>query len=298
MSMRRYLLVRAAWQAGVLFGFVSLAYVVAFVVPETHLGHDPGYGGFLGDLARGSLGRSDAPQPGVAAPSIRSLVWDASWVTLSFLFLTGVFAVGLGALFAFATVRSPRWRSVVRGVGMIFVSLLPLWTGLYLVLYLGADWHIVRTGGYCPLRASPEYDCHGLGPWLASLLLPAIALGIYFAGIYGRWLAAAFRKGAEEYRRDLEDGRDAAKAKRAARRRHGLAFAKQLSRDFAFAIGFGAFLEAVFGLPGLGRTVISAAHGDAPLMAGALVAASVLAAGVTFLVDVVCAARDPSFRRF
>jgi ABC-type dipeptide/oligopeptide/nickel transport system permease component len=181
---------------------------------------------------------------------------------------------------------------------MIFVSLLPLWTGLYLALYLGADWNVVRVGGYCPLGASPEYRCHGLGPWLASLLLPAIALGIYFAGIYCRWLAAAFRKGAEEYRRDLELGRDAAEAKRAARRRHGLAFVKQRSRDFAIAIGFGAFLEAVFGLPGLGRTVIVAAHGDAPLMAGALVAASVLAAGVRFVVDVACAARDRSFRRF
>jgi hypothetical protein len=34
---------------------------------------------------------------------------------------------------------------------MIFVSLLPLWTGLYLALSLGADWHVVRLG-YCPLR--------------------------------------------------------------------------------------------------------------------------------------------------
>ena len=297
--MRRYLLVRAAWQAGVLVGFVSLAYVVAFVVPKAHFPHDPGYGGFLRDLARGSLGRSVEPgPPGVAAPTVRSLVWDASWVTLSFLLVTGVFAVGLGTLFAFATVRAPRWRPVVGGVGMVFISLLPLWTGLYLALYLGADWHVVRAGGYCPLRASPDYDCHGLGPWLASLLLPAFALGIYFAGVYGRWLTAAFRQGAEEYRRDIEDGRDAAEAKRAARRRHGLAFVKLLSRDFAFAIGFGAFLEAVFGLPGLGRTVIVAAHGDAPLMAGALVAASVLAAGVTFLVDVACATRDPSFRHF
>src|SRR5262249_49013812 len=156
---------------------------------------------------------------------------------LSFLLVTGVVAVTLGALFAFTALRAPRWRPLVWWVGMIFVSLWPLWTGLYLTLYLGVDWHVVRVGGYCPLRASPGYGCHGLGPWLGSLLLPAIALGIYFAGIYGRWLAAAFRQGAEEYRRDVEAGRDAAEAKRAARRRHGLAFVKQLSRDFAFAIG-------------------------------------------------------------
>lgn len=54
----------------------------------------------------------------------------------------------------------------------------------------------------------------------------------------------------------------------------------------------------MFGLPGLGRTVLVAAPEDAPLMAGALVAASVLAAVVTFLVDVACAASDPFFRRF
>jgi ABC-type sugar transport system permease subunit len=112
--MRRYLLVRAAWQAGVLFGFISLAYVVAFVVPKTQFGHDPGYGGFLRDLAHGSLGRSAAPQPGNAAPSVRLLVWDAFWVTISFLLMTGVFAVALGTLFALATVRSRRWRPVVR----------------------------------------------------------------------------------------------------------------------------------------------------------------------------------------
>jgi hypothetical protein len=51
MSLRRYVLVRTAWQVGVLFVFVSLAYVVAWVVPSKPLGHDPGYGGFLGELA-------------------------------------------------------------------------------------------------------------------------------------------------------------------------------------------------------------------------------------------------------
>ena len=296
--MRRYLLVRTAWQVAVLFVFVSLAYVVAFVVPKSHLGHDPGYGGFLGDLVRGSLGRSAPPQPGVAAPSVRSFVWDASWVTLSFLLVTGVFAVSLGVLFAFATVRAPRWRPVVRAAGFVLVSLLPMWTGLYLVAYLGADWHVVRVGGYCPLHATLASRCHGFGPWLASLLLPAIALGIYFAAIYGRWLAAAFRTGAGEYRRDVEEGRDAKEAKRETRRRHGLLFAKLLSRDFAFAMGFGAVLGTAFALPGLGQTVIVSGYGNAPLMAGALVAASVLAAGVSFVVDVACAVRDQSFRRF
>jgi hypothetical protein len=229
--MRRYLLLRAAWQAGVLFGFISLAYVIAFVVPKAPFGHDPGYGGFLRDLTRGSLGRSAEQPPGVPVPSVRSMVWDASWVTLSFLLMTGVVAVALGALFAFTALRAPRWRPLVWWIGMIFVSLLPLWTGLYLAEYLGADWHVFRVGGYCSLRASSEYGCHGLEPWLASLFLPAIALGIFFTGVYGRWLAAAFRKGTEEYRRDLEGGREAAEAKRAARRRWGLAFVKLLSRD-------------------------------------------------------------------
>lgn len=298
MTLRRYALVRTAWQVGVLFVFFSLAYVVAWVVPKEPLGHDPGYGGFLRDLTRGSLGRSAGLQPGNVGPSVRSVMWDASWVTISFLLVTGVFAVSLGALLAFVTIRAPRVRPAVRGIGLVFVSLLPIWTGLYLAFYLGADWHVIRFGGYCPLREMPTYDCHGLRAWLSSLLLPAIALGIYFAAIYGRWLAASFRHGKTEYHRALEEGRDHAKARRWVRRRHGLAFAKLLSRDFAFALGFGAFVETVFGLPGLGNTVVITAFGNAPLMAGALVAASVLAAALVFVVDIVCAAIDPRFRWF
>ena len=148
------------------------------------------------------------------------------------------------------------------------------------------------------MRETPTYDCHGPRAWLASLLLPAIALGIYFAAIYGRWLAAAFRHGRTEYRRELDEGHDPAKARRGVRRRHSLRFAKLLSRDFAFALGFGAFVETVFGLPGLGNTVVTTAFGNAPLMAGALVAASVLAAALGFLVDIACAAIDHRFRWF
>lgn len=299
MSLRRYVLVRSGWQVGVLFAFLSLAYVAAWVVPKEHPAHDPGYAGFLRHLARGSLGTSAFEVPGGAPPSVASIVWDASWVTLSLLLVTGVFAVSLGTLFAFVTVRMPRRRPVVRAVGIVFVSLLPMWTGLYLAFYLGADWHVIRVAGYCPLRARPAYECHGLRAWLSSLLLPGIALGISFAAIYGRWLAAAFRQGAAEYRRELRDGNDAAAARRGVRRGHGLTFTKLLSRDFAFAIGFGAFVETVFSLPGLGATLFSGVIGrNAPVIAGTLVAASVLAAGVGFAVDVACAAIDPRFRRF
>ena len=157
---------------------------------------------------------------------------------------------------------------------------------------------MIRVGGYCPLRATPAYACHGLRSWQASLVLPGLALGIYFAAIYGRWLAAASRHGRAEYRSELDDGHDPAEARRRVRRRYGLGFAKLLSRDFAFAIGFGAFVETVFSLPGLGSTVVATAFGNAALMAGALVAASVLAAGVSFAVDVACAAIDPRFSRF
>src|SRR4051794_32831616 len=90
-SMRRYVLVRAAWQLGILFVFVSLAYVAAWVLPKETIGHDPGYGGFLRDLAHGSLG--SAPGPGGAHFGVRPLVWDATRVTLSLLLVTGVFAV-------------------------------------------------------------------------------------------------------------------------------------------------------------------------------------------------------------
>jgi peptide/nickel transport system permease protein len=298
MSLRRHVAVRAAWQAGVLFVFVSLAYVVAWAMPKA-LGHDPGYGGFLWNLAHGSLGRGVGIAPGHAGPTVDSIVWDASRVTLSLLLAAGVFAVSLGALLALVTVRVPRARPVARAVSMIFVSLLPLWTGLYLTFYVGFKWHVTRIGGYCPLLGAHGSSCHGVGSWLGSLILPAITLGIYFAAIYGRWLAASFRQGAAEYRGELADGRDAAEARRAVRRRYGLGFAKLLSRDFAVAIGLATLVEVIFSLPGLGSNlVIASSRLDAPVIAGVLVAASVLASAVSFLVDLACAAINPSFRRF
>jgi peptide/nickel transport system permease protein len=297
--MRRYVAVRAAWLVGVLFVFVSLAYLAAWVLPDKPFGHDPGYGGFLWNLLQGSLGRSVGFAPGHTGPTVDSIVWDASRVTLSLLLAAGVFAVSLGALFAFVTLRVPRARPVVLAVGMLFVSLLPIWTALYLSLYLGVKWHVTRVSGYCPLSAAPNFQCHGLGSWLGSLILPGPTLGIYFAAIYGRWLAAAAREAGTEHRRRLEDGKDASEARRGLRRRSGLAFAKLLSRDFAFALGFGMFVEAAFGLPGLGQLLETAVRNvNASAIAGALVAASILAAGVGFLVDVACAALDPRFRQF
>jgi peptide/nickel transport system permease protein len=301
MSLRRYVLIRAAWQVGMLFVFVSAAYVVAWVVADEPLGHDPGYGGFLSNLAHGSLGTVAPVQGGIVSsrPSVDSIVWGATKVTLSLLLVTGVFAVALGSLFALALVRAPRLRPFVRGIGFVCVSLLPIWTALYLEVYPGVRWHLIRVSGYCPLDATTGYRCHGLGPWLASLIVPALALAIFFAGIYGRWLAAAYRAGAAEYRSEVDEGRDRDQARRSVRRWHGLRFARLLSRDFAFALGFALFVEVVTGLPGLGSALVSAAGGpDSALLAGVLVAGSLLAAGVGFLVDVTSAAIDPRFRRF
>lgn len=301
MSMRRYVLVRGAWQVGMVFVFVSLAYVVAWVVLDKTLGHDPGYGGFLSNLVHGSLGKVAPVQGAIVAnrPNVDSIVWGATKVTLSLLLVTVVFALALGALFALALVRAPRLRPLVRAIGFVCVSLLPIWTALYLEVYPGSRWELVRFSGYCPLHATPGYRCHGLGPWLSSLVVPALALAIFFGAIYGRWLAAAYRAGAAEYRSGVDEGRDRDEARRNVRRRHGLAFARLLSRDFAFAIGFALFVEVVAGLPGLGSTLVNAAFGpDSALLAGVLVAGSLFAAGVGFLVDVTCAAIDPRFRRF
>ena len=45
MTLRRYLLVRTGWAAGMLFAFVSIAYLVVWVAGD--LPHGPGYGSFL-----------------------------------------------------------------------------------------------------------------------------------------------------------------------------------------------------------------------------------------------------------
>ena len=297
MSLRRYLVVRTAWSAGVLFAFVSLAYLFVWVFwagrgPEPHLS----YGHFLANLSHGSLGRSiNRRLPG--APEGRSvdwIVWHATTSTLSLVLVAALFTLLIAAPLALLYARA---RRPVRGFEYLGASLQPIWVGLML-LYLAFKVGLNPVTGYCSIRASPVTSCHGPVRWISHLLLPALTLALFFSAIYCRHLRHAFGEVRTDYRERTGDGEEPGAVRRDLRRVYGLSLAKLLGRDFGVAVGLATFIEMSFGIPGLGRTFFQALLFDPPVGAGVLVWAATLAAGVNLAVDLACAGADSRFRRF
>lgn len=296
-TLRRYLLVRTGWAAGMLFAFASIAYVVVWVAGNYR--HDPGYGGFLWDLLHGSLGHMSFSAPG-SRESVDSLVWSASKVTISLLFVTALFTLVLAVALAFLARHGRAARASVSSFEFLGASLLPTWTALLIGGYLAASAGLLHPSGYCPLVSAPAGQCHGPFEWLAHLVWPAVTLTIFYAAIYSRILRHDLKQAGRQRRARIEDGEDAQRVRRHVRRFYGALYAKRIARDFGFGLGFALLVETVFGLPGLGATAVVSRFpdGDGHLLAGVLVGATLLATVVSLAVDLVVAVLDPRFRRF
>jgi peptide/nickel transport system permease protein len=297
-TLRRYLLVRTAWAAGVLFAFVSIAYVGIWVAGDFH--HQPGYPAFLWGALRGSQGHTAATNPPSEPISVSSLVWHAAPVTLSLLLVTAVFTLLVAVPLALLARRRRGARGSVRAFEFLGASLLPLWTGLLIGGYLAGDLHLLRAEGYCPLVSAPAGQCHGPVEWIAHLVWPAVTLTVFYAAVYSRMLRHDLGQAERERRTRIEAGEEASLVRRDVRRFYGGVYAKRVARDLGFGIGFALFVEVIFGLRGLGNTLVVSVYinEDGALTAGVLVCASIIATAASLLVDVFCAVLDPRFRSF
>jgi len=329
--MYRYLIRRLLW-AGVLFVSVTIvSYIIFFLVPaeparliagpqappdqvervRKQMGLDDPvyqqYGRFLGGmmpvsfdggfhLKAPSLGRSYATRQPVT-----EIIKDAAPVTASLVFggaiLWMLIAVPIGILSAL------RPRSLLDRSAMVFVligiSAHPVWIGLILIYFVGYKAGLTPLGGYCDM-INPSTDCGGPIEWAHSLILPWITFAILFAALY----VIAFRANVLEAMN--EDYVRTARAKGAPEwlvmRSHVLRNAMlpvvtMLGMDIGVALGGAIFTEAVFGLPGLGRSALQALEGfDLPAVMGIVVFATVCVIVFNLFVDLLYAVIDPRIR--
>jgi peptide/nickel transport system permease protein len=296
-TLRRYLLVRTGWAAGVLLAFFSIGYVGIWVAGDFR--HQPGYGEFLWSALRGAQGHAAVTHPPSEPISVSSLVWHAAPVTLSLLLVTAVFTLLVAVPFALLARRGRAAKASVRAYEFLGASLLPIWTGLLIGGYLATHHRQLYTGGYCPLLSAPAGQCHGPVEWAAHLVLPAVTLTVFYAAVYARMLRHDLRQAERERRARVEGGEEASIVRRDVHRYYGGVYAKRVARDLGFGLGFALFVEVIFFLPGLGNTlVVSVINEDGAVTAGVLVCASIIATAASLLVDVVCAVVDPRFRSF
>ena len=245
---------------------------------------------WFGGALRGNLGHSiqyDVP--------VGSLIVSRLPVTLPLALLAAVFMVGaalpLGVYAATHHRRGGDYVAMI--VSQIGISVPQFWSGLLLILFFSVHLGWVNAGGFAGWSS-------GLGPALRSLLLPAIALGLFQAAV----LVRATRSAVLDVLR--EDYVRTARAKGLSEPRvvgvHTFRNALipvvtvagiQLGQLMAGAI----VLESVFALPGLGRLALGAISArDLPVVQGValFVASSIVL--INFAVDLAYGVLDPRIR--
>jgi peptide/nickel transport system permease protein len=196
-----------------------------------------------------------------------------------------------------------RPRSLLDRISMVFVligiSAHPVWIGLLFAYFFGFKLGAFPITGYCDF-IHPSGSCGGPVQWAYHLFLPWCTFAILFAALYVRMIRANVMEALNE------DYVRTARAKGAPEwlvmRSHVLRNAllpivTMLGMDIGLALGGAIFTESVYGLPGLGKTVIQAIEGfDLPVTQGVVVFATLCIITFNLLVDLLYAVIDPRIR--
>ena len=307
---------RLAWAIVLFLALTLYTYILFFVIPGNNqtirrgfrvdqgttlrdtVGIDGGsivreYGSFVSNIVQGDLGASRRNrQPvleviGRAAPITISIVAGGAVVWLLIAFPIGI----LSAL---------RPRSLLDRFGMIFVLIgvaaHPLWIGLMLGYVFGYRLAWMPLGGYCPVfDATPT--CGGPVQWAYHLILPWLAFGAVFAAIYARMIRASVLEvyDADHVRTARAIGMSEGRILRTQVLRNALLpVVTMLGMDMGLAFGGVIFVERAFGLPGVGRLLISSLGGrDLPVILGIVVLVTTAIVVFNLLVDLLYPLLDP-----
>jgi peptide/nickel transport system permease protein len=321
--MFRYLVRRLLW-AGVLFIAVTfVTYVIFFLVPanparlaagqnatperveevEKFLGLDKPvhvqYWRFLRRLVtEGSLGHSFLNRR-----SVNTEIYNAAPVTASLVF--GAMLIVLAISIPIGILSALRPRSLLDRAAMVYVlvgiSLPSFWIALVLSYLIGYRLGWTPIAGYCEVVSVPEAStCGGFFDWAYHMILPWLTLAIVVTGTYVRFIRA------EVMETMTQDYVRTARAKGAPERRvmrahilrnAMLPIVTLIGLDIGILLGGAIFIEAVFGLPGLGTTAINAiTQFDLPVLQGVVIFGAIAIIVFTLIVDLLYAWIDPRIR--
>jgi peptide/nickel transport system permease protein len=243
-----------------------------------------------------SLGRSFATRQDVnsivgrAAPVTASLVLGGAIVWM-------LIALPLGILSAL------RPRSLLDRIAMVFVligiSAHPVWLGLIFAYVFGFKLGWTPITGYCN-AIHPVGSCGGPAQWAYHLVLPWFTFAILFAALYVRMIRANVMETLnEDYVRTARaKGAPEWKVMRSHVLRNALLpVVTMLGMDISLALGGAVFTESVYGLPGLGRTLLQSLDAfDLPTTLGIVVFATISIIIINLCVDLIYAVVDPRIR--
>jgi peptide/nickel transport system permease protein len=248
------------------------------------------FGGWLWHVLRGDLGVSIFTNLPVTQMIAQRIEPTVSLMIIT-LILSLAIAIPMGVIAAW---KHGTWIDRLIMVGAVFGFSVPVFVVGYLLAYIFAlqlDWLPVQ--GYTPLA-------RGFGPFLANLVLPAIALGgVYIALIARITRATMLEVLSQDY---IRTARAKGVGQRAILFVHAL---KNAAVPIVTVVGIGVALliggavvtESVFAIPGLGRLVVDAIlRRDYPVIQGVVLLFSFTYVLVNLAVDLLYTLFDPRIR--
>ncbi|WP_121841719.1 ABC transporter permease [Streptomyces sp. S5] len=249
------------------------------------------YGDWFAGVLRGDLGTS-----WTNGADISTLIGLGLSVSLSIALFALLIGVVAGfALGTVAALRPATWldRSVTGFVTVI--SVMPAFVvGILLVTVFAVGLGLFPSAGYAPAE-------QGIGPWLAHITLPALALSLDVVADVARQLRSGL---IAAYRENYVTG--ALVRGLSPRRvffthvlRNGIGPAlATLGLKFPALVGASVVTEWIFGLQGFGRFANDSAQtGDVPAVQGVLVVSIVLVVTFNLVVNLVLARVTPASQR-
>lgn len=245
---------------------------------------------WMGNVARGDLGRSIATQESVAGSIGKALPKTISIAALGFL-IGVVIAVPMGVL---AALRRDSVFDYAASIStFVGISLPTFWFGIVFILIFAVRLGWLPSVGY----VSPR---DGLWPWLEHILLPGLAAGVGQAAILMRFVRAGLLDvlGSDYVR--------TARAKGLSERRVVLGHAMRTAMipvvtvaglSLAGLLGGLVITETVFSISGLGRLLTSAIFSkDYPIVQGVILLITVIFVLANLTIDIVYTFLDPRIR--
>ncbi|MET4328672.1 peptide/nickel transport system permease protein [Bradyrhizobium sp. i1.15.2] len=226
---------------------------------------------------------------------VTTLIAQRAEPTISLALTSGAFAVAIALLIGIAAAANAGTAldRFVMGFAVLNLSVPAFVVGYLLIFVFAIELKWLPVQGYSPIA-------DGVGPWLRSLILPAVVLGLPYVAFIARITRATMLEVlGEDY---LRTARAKGVASGPLLMKHALKNAAPpivtvIGMGVGFLIGGAVVTETVFNFPGIGRLVVDAiARRDYPIIQGVTLVFSGVYMLINLLVDLSYPLFDPRVR--
>jgi peptide/nickel transport system permease protein len=270
---------------------------------------------YLGHLVRGDIGHDQAMDRDgrvVDAGSIGPFVYPELRATLSILgggaVLVLLLALPLGAI---SGSRVGSWSDrIISFAALVLVCTHPMMLGLIL-RSAGNSVKLVPTSGYCTFLKHPapagtlsfpgQETCGGPIAWATHLILPWITFALLFLALYTRMVRASVAETVHEDFVRTARAKGASHARVLARHvlpNASLRVLTMVGLEIGTAIGVCIYIEAAYGIPGLGTAAVRQLGGanfalDLPFATAIVLLITLIVVVGNLVVDMLYTVLDP-----